>query len=544
MRTGRGKQHAAKWNLIKGFAGFHLSRVAPIVWFALSSVVVFYALPARPYVPVCCAFLLVGLANVWSSFLYLACPGDEPKQHYESRQHSEPRQHNEPRQSADARAWTNGISQVFLLMSVGVIAGAACLDLEKSNDSPAELNSFQLAACSGVACADSQRTKSDKLLLSLGLDEMEITGVGFRARISWPKCKPKLTIITDVAGDVAAGQRVHFTRISALDTTKGLYFAEADRAGLLHDHLSSSQAFRWACKKAFRSQVSKISGSAYPLAEALLIGIRDDLDAEINTLFKEAGCSHILSLSGQHLAILGTLVSLLTSKFIKNRAILDWVSFCFAALYTWIVGVSPPLLRSVYMLGFALVFRSLDRPQDGLAVLAYCFVLSVLLDPDSARSLSFVLSYAAMIGLIALAPRWQSILWHLPPFLAEPVAASLAALCSTALIQIDTFGTLILGGIIAATLSGPLILVFMWSLLGSCLVSVALPCLNGILALWHEWVYEAIMFTMRIGAALPGIVAETATEKALLGTAVVACSLCVYASPYIEWHRYYAKRVG
>jgi hypothetical protein len=149
-----------------------------------------------------------------------------------------------------------------------------------------------------------------------------------------------------------------------------------------------------------------------------------------------------------------------------------------------------------------------------------------------------------MIGLIVLAPRWQSVLWRIPPFLAAPLDASLAALCSTALIHIDTFGTLILGGIIASTLSGPLILVFMWSLLGSCLVSVAMPFLSGILALWHEWVYEAIMLTMRIGAALPGILAETTAEKALLGTAVVACSLCVYASPYIEWHRYYAKRVG
>ena len=532
MRTGHEKPHAAECDLLKGFAGFHLSRVAPVVWFALSSAIVFYALPAKPCIPVFCAFLLVGLANVRSSFLYLACQEDES------------RWHNEPRQHVEARAWTNGISQFFLLISIGAIAGAACLDLEKSNDTPAELSSFQLSACSGVACADSQRTKSDNLLLTLGLDEMEITSVGFRARLSWPKCKPRLTIIADFAGDIAAGQRVHFTRISAIDATKGLYFAEADRAGLLHDPLSSIQALRWACKKAFRSQVAKISGSARPLAEALLIGIRDDLDADINTLFRDAGCSHILSLSGQHLAILGTLVSLLASKFIKNKAVLDWVSFCFATLYTWIVGVSPPLLRSVYMLGFALVFRSLDRPQDGLAVLAYCFVLSVLLDPDSARSLSFILSYAAMIGLIVLAPRWQNVLWRLPPFLAAPLAASLAALCSTALIQIDTFGTLILGGIIPSTLSGPLILVFMWSLLGSCLVSVAMPFLSGILALWHEWIYEAIVLTMRIGKALPGIVAETASEKALLGTAVVACSLCVYASPYIEWHRYYAKRVG
>lgn len=542
-------------------AGFRFSRLAPAVWVAAGEIVAFYGFPGHCLAMVCCAFLLSALATAWSSLVGFTAPQDLA-----------PKGENMPAgatmsaspmaadgtcdreggdeacgdkdETCDSRAEACGRSgsaaQVLLFFAVGIMGGAASSSLERLNDAPEELARFRLTGCSGMARSDSQKTQNGNLLLTLRLYDFEIEGAGFRARIEWPGQRPELTVITNYRDDVPAGQFFHFARMSAIDAKKAVYFASSEAAVTGKQAMSQLETFRWACKKGFRRQIARVSGDAFPLAEALLIGIRDDLDAEVNALFRDAGCSHILSLSGQHLAILCTLVSVSLRKIIKNQALLGWLGFGFAALYTWIVGVSPPLLRSVYMMGFGLIFRSLDRPQDSLTILASCFSLSLALDPDSARSLSFLLSYAAMIGLIVYTPRWQGLLWRLPDFLAQPVAASLGALCSTAPIQIGAFGTLILGGVVSSTLSGPLILLFMWSLLGACALVGLAPFLQGVLVEWHQFVYRAIMLSMKIGAAMPRIVMESDGEKVVVGAAVAAASFFVYASPYLEWMHFYA----
>lgn len=524
-------------------AAFRFSRLAPAVWVAAGEIVAFYGFSEHGRAMACCAVLFSALAIVWSSFAGFAGP-----QGLASTGEDEPGEVAAPEspvpvdaaRGSGRRPCGSGAAQALLFFAVGVMGGAASSGLERLNDAPEELKMFRLTACSGRVRSDSQKTRSGNLLLTLRLHDFEIEGAGFRARIEWPGRGPELTVITNYRDDVPAGQSFHFARMSAIDTEKSLYFASSEAAVAGKKAMSQPEALRWACKKGFRRQIARVSGSTFPLAEALLIGIRDDLDAEVNALFRDAGCAHILSLSGQHLAILCTLVSVSLRKIIKNQALLEWLSFGFAALYTWIVGVSPPLLRSVYMMGFGLIFRSLDRPQDSFTILACCFSLSLALDPDSARSLSFLLSYAAMVGLIVYAPRWQGLLWRLPKVLAQPVAASLAALCSTAPIQINAFGTLTLGGVVSSTLSGPLILLFMWSLLGACALVGVAPFLQRFLVEWHQFVYAAIMLSMKIGASLPRVAAESMGEKVIAGAAVAVASFFVYASPYLEWMHFYA----
>ncbi|MCE5256835.1 MAG: ComEC/Rec2 family competence protein [Spirochaetaceae bacterium] len=512
-------------NACRGVLRFQLSQLAPLIWIALGAIISFYGFPKHRESMTACAIILSGAAIAGLPFCGPIAPGFMVSRGWCG---------TEDGKGPDAESYCRAsIMQALLFLSIGIMEGVSGCILEKANDAPGELARFQLLSCSGTVLSDSQKTKNGNTLLVLRLESMEIKGIGFKAKVGWPRAYPDLKLVTDSSANMPAGQSLEVSRLSVIDTEKALYYAPGNAvlSGVEAPFLARC---RWACKNAFRAQIAKVSGDSFPLAEALLIGIRDDLDAEINTLFRDAGCSHILSLSGQHLSILCMLVSLAAGKIIRNKSLLDWVSFGFAIAFTWMVGGSPPLLRSIFMMGFGLLFKAMDRPQSSPAILSACFCLSLALDPDSARSLSFLLSYAAMAGLMILSPRWRSVLQGLPDFLAQPLAASLAALCATALISLDAFGTVTMGGIVSSTLSGPLILLFMWSLLGSCVLIIFLPFLEGLLSAWHELVHSAIMLIMKIGAALPRLEAESAGEKTVAGVAIVAVSLFVYSFPYLE----------
>jgi predicted membrane metal-binding protein len=181
------------------------------------------------------------------------------------------------------------------------------------------------------------------------------------------------------------------------------------------------------------------------------------------------------------------------------------------------------------------LFVKADRRQTGLSVLSAAFCLALMAKPGDGRNLSFQLSYAAMAGLTLFSAKWETLLWRLPPPLAKALSASLAALCATAPLSLAIFGTLYPGGIVAASLSGPLVLGFMWSLLASIPLGLALPCLQGSLSALHEGFQNILLSVMEIGAAAPALIVETWWSQAILLASIVLLVLFVYCYPYMEY---------
>ena len=146
------------------------------------------------------------------------------------------------------------------------------------------------------------------------------------------------------------------------------------------------------------------------------------------------------------------------------------------------------------------------------------------------------------LGLILLSSRWENLLWRLPQPLSKAVAPSLAAILATAPLSIGAFGKVATGGIVAATLSGPIVLLFMWSLLAASLLGSLLPFLDPVLSSWHQAVHALLLAVMRLGARFPAIVPETKPQAVLTSAAVVLLCLFVYAYPYGESAFFTASR--
>jgi competence protein ComEC len=232
------------------------------------------------------------------------------------------------------------------------------------------------------------------------------------------------------------------------------------------------------------------------LAEALLLGVKDNLDTEVAVAFRSAGCSHILALSGMHLALLTTVLTFLLTRVLGLKAAAVGGGLGIIA-YVYMAGNFPSLTRAaiMYLLGSLCALGPF--PKSGVrvrqrAVLGMAFIIQLIGSPQAGQSLSFILSYLALGGLLFIAPAIHDLFrGRLPEILAQPLAASIGAFIATAPVSAWVFGVLRPVGILAGLLIVPLVTAFMlialaaWILPGTALgliLTILYDILTGIAA--------------------------------------------------------------
>ncbi|MDX9784806.1 MAG: ComEC/Rec2 family competence protein [Spirochaetia bacterium] len=515
---------------------FGLSRAAPVVWIALSAGLSFYPLKGkgvsgiweiqgRIWVVIFWALVVAGVsisALGWGiEGLGRGCVAHSGGGRVEKGCGP----------VSGARFW---LAEAGAALALGLVLGASAALAETACLAPPELSRFSASSLAGRLEGDSRLSASGNTILQLRLDTIEVSTSTWNAKIEWPKSKARISLVVEGKRGVSKGMMFSATGVSPISLEQALFYAAAKncKAGM---YTSPAYYVRNLAVRFLAERLEKVTGKAFPLAQALLLGIRDDLDPEIPQLFRAAGCAHILALSGQHLSILCSLAGLFFVKVLRRRDLAAAAVPLIAILFTWIAGAGPSLLRAAIMSVAAAAASRLDRPQQGIGTLSLAFCLALAWSPSEARSLSFVLSYGAMVGLFFFSARWETFLWRIPPLAAKPLAASLAALSITSFISLPSFGYLALGGIIASALSGPLVLALMWLILGAVILGSLLPFLDSIFASLHEFLQYALLFIMEKGSRLPVIETDKGTDTFSVLLAIALLNLFVYAYPYAEY---------
>lgn len=161
--------------------------------------------------------------------------------------------------------------------------------------------------------------------------------------------------------------------------------------------------------------------------KGLLIGFQDELDPDKYAQFTQLGLTHILAISGGHVAInVGLIFWLLRICRVNRETALTLVLF-FVPVYVLLTGFSPSIIRSgmMTMLGVYLLRRGLFK--DSFNVLSAAALLMLLWDPYYLLNVSFQLSFAVTAGLILFVPLLTPYFRWLPPKVRGTVAITLAA---------------------------------------------------------------------------------------------------------------------
>lgn len=138
--------------------------------------------------------------------------------------------------------------------------------------------------------------------------------------------------------------------------------------------------------------------------KGLVLGIRESLDPEQFRQFSELGLTHVLAISGLHVAVflfaLGGLLRLL--RLTRERT---FTALLVAVpLYVLLTGASPSVVRAGIMAMLGLVAARMGRLKDGLHVLAAAALAMLIWDPFLLANVSFQLSFLVTAGLIVGVP--------------------------------------------------------------------------------------------------------------------------------------------
>jgi len=244
------------------------------------------------------------------------------------------------------------------------------------------------------------------------------------------------------------------------------------------------------------------------LASALLLGMRDDLDVELSDGFRNSGCTHILALSGMHLAILSGILAFLIRKPLGIR----WASLAGAAfvlLYVFVAGSQPSLVRAaiMYFIGTFAIWGLL-KPRP-LSLLCMAFIIQLLFQSETGVSLSFILSYLALLGILTLGEATRDLFrGRLPEFLGAGFSASIGAFVFTAPVVALYFASVRPIGILAGLIAAPVASVFMVLSLAALAASfLPFPVWN-IFDFILSLIYRLLEWLVTIAGRVPGFSAK------------------------------------
>lgn len=152
-------------------------------------------------------------------------------------------------------------------------------------------------------------------------------------------------------------------------------------------------------------ETNGLAGDEYAVASALLLGYKENLEPELRSQYTGAGAMHILSVSGLHVGIIFFVIGFLLQFLdkIKHGRFTKFILIIAALwLYAFITGLSPSVLRATVMFSLFAIKEVRKQQSDPYNTLAASAIILIIFDPFIITKVGFQLSYAAVLGIIAL----------------------------------------------------------------------------------------------------------------------------------------------
>ena len=181
-----------------------------------------------------------------------------------------------------------------------------------------------------------------------------------------------------------------------------------------HSELKKNQSWWYSFYNLARKKIllSPLSQKSKPLLLSLLIGDRGYVDQQTKEDYAVLGVSHILSVSGLHVGIIYLVISWIIGLFLNKRSLpAVAVVLLLIWFYCWMVGFSPPVLRSALMFSLYVIGKAMGRSSVLLHTTCLSAFMILLIYPLYLYDIGFQLTYAAMLGIIFIMPvfseRWK-----------------------------------------------------------------------------------------------------------------------------------------
>ena len=154
-----------------------------------------------------------------------------------------------------------------------------------------------------------------------------------------------------------------------------------------------------------RNNIKKIMYKLLPkdareLAIGMMIGDKEELDANITENFKNSNLTHMLAVSGAHISYVILGLNLMLKKT-SNRFRKIFI-ICFLIFFVGVTDFTPSVQRASIMAILLLISTMLYRSQDTYTSIAFSGLVILIINPYSFFDVGFQLSFGGTIGIVLM----------------------------------------------------------------------------------------------------------------------------------------------
>ena len=232
---------------------------------------------------------------------------------------------------------------------------------------------------------------------------------------------------------------------------------------------------------------------------ALIFGDKSYFSAEFYENVKCAGVSHVMVVSGLHLSVIITLLTVLVDKFFYNRYVKALIILAAVIMITALCGFTMSIMRAGLTFVFVAVSIFLGRSSAAENSLGSAVTLILIISPFAIFSVAFRLSVLSTFGILAVALPVTRYLKSREIIRSEKLLALVCALITTFSAMLLTLPTVIavfgyvslISPITNLLISFP-VTILLWITVCALLINLFLPSVSGLLFVTCELIAKYV----------------------------------------------------
>jgi competence protein ComEC len=301
--------------------------------------------------------------------------------------------------------------------------------------------------------------------------------------------------------DALCEENAYFEKVGHKDTISMLFDGANREIGFMCDRLFSK--------------------STSALAKALLLGDKDSMTGIMERDFRRIGISHLLALSGMHLALFTVMIMCVCKYAIPYSKGRFAATIVIALSIMLLTGASPSITRAALMVVYYNIGNLIRKQHDLITTLFAVTLTIVLFDPYMIFDSGLILSFAATFGIALLSspinrlslylfrnPLKLSIPEKILKFAVDSVCISFAAGMFVNIAVILIFDSMSLLTIFTTMIFTPLIVCFI-VVAALALMLSGIPYVSAFLLSSSELLSDAIIHTSKYFSSLNDITVST-----------------------------------
>jgi competence protein ComEC len=304
-------------------------------------------------------------------------------------------------------------------------------------------------------------------------------------------------------------------------------------------------AWVWWREKALDLVEKNFDAETAPIAKALLVGYKQDLDSESKSAFARSGLSHIMAVSGLHVGfIVAPFWVIIPYFWTKKRGSIIGLGLLILLLviYAGITGFSPSVMRASVMAGFLSFGKLFHRQNNSINLTAVAAVCLLIYNPEQLFEIGFQLSFSAVLIILLILPviqktlpYWLQIRWYGKPLMV--VIVSIVVQFGLYPLQVHYFGEISLVSPIANALFVPLLGIVvplsLIALLATAILPIAGFVLNYPSLLFLGWMNDFV--TMAAKWDWAWTTASIGSNLIFIGWLFLIFMISAWQIPALKW---------